>query len=200
MGWSRRELLTAVLGAFPGLATVQLLASETAQNGLDAFGMSGPPCTPDAKPTPAVVAEGFKPGSPERAVLRVEGTVGAPVVLTGTIAGVRCGRISGATVDLWQADGHGVLDVTGFKLRGHQVTNKDGGYRFETVIPGATQGQAPHFNLRVQPPGKPAFTTEIFLPSATANGADKHFQQALAARETKTGGEETLTFDVLLDL
>ena len=200
MGSSRRGFLAGVVGGLAVLSTRDLLALEGLQAGLDEFGVSGPPCTPDAKPTPALRAEGFKPGSPERIDLRDSGVVGRPVVLLGTVAGVRCGRIAGAVVDIWQADGRGTIDASGFRLRGHQLTTRDGAYRFQTVLPGASSGRAPHFGLRVQPSGKPAFTTEIFLPGDSRNAADPRYQSSLAARNTVADGGETLIFDVLLDL
>jgi protocatechuate 3,4-dioxygenase beta subunit len=47
-----------------------------------------------------------------------------------------CRPLAGARVDFWQADGNGVYDNDGYRLRGYQVTDGRGRYRLETVVPG----------------------------------------------------------------
>jgi protocatechuate 3,4-dioxygenase beta subunit len=43
--------------------------------------------------------------------------------------------IPSAEVDVWQADEHGIYDNVGFNLRGKVITDSDGRYRVETVVP-----------------------------------------------------------------
>lgn len=45
------------------------------------------------------------------------------------------GRWPGAVVDVWSCDGNGVYDNTDFRLRGHQFTDAEGRFAFETVKP-----------------------------------------------------------------
>lgn len=39
-------------------------------------------------------------------------------------------------IDIWQVNGAGAYDNTGFTLRGISYSNGDGFYLFETIIPG----------------------------------------------------------------
>jgi protocatechuate 3,4-dioxygenase beta subunit len=98
------------------------------------------------------VGEGpfYSESSPERRSL-VEGRRGLPLRLGITVAGMTgrsaCLPLSGAVVDVWQADGEGLYsnvgpdlqteDSTGQTfLRGHQVTDETGYVEFDTVVPG----------------------------------------------------------------
>src|ERR1043165_3850065 len=121
---SRRVFLSTILSGF-GAAP----AAALGQGGLDQFAASGPPCSTSAKTTPAVPRDAtFRTGSPRRASLIEPGGLGTRLTLSGTVAGVTCGRIAGAVIDFWQPDSHGRYDVGGFLLRGHQLTDARGNY------------------------------------------------------------------------
>jgi protocatechuate 3,4-dioxygenase beta subunit len=193
----RRDFLLAL----PALVCTVFGARLAGQSGLDQFGAAAPPCGPAGTPTPAVADDGtFRAGSPERSALAAAGLPGSRVTLTGTVSGVTCGRIKDAVVDVWQADSRGVINLRDFQLRGRQRTDADGRYRFETILPGANPPHAPHFGVRVRPPGKPDFWTEIFLPDGRENARDPHFTPALMARRTLAESGPTLVFDIVLDL
>jgi protocatechuate 3,4-dioxygenase beta subunit len=198
---SRRRFLVAaavLLGGAGGGAR-----RLRAQGGLDQFAVSAPPCGPDTALTAAVPPDAsFRAGSPARTSLLEPGLDGRHVVLQGTVSGTRCGRVAEAVVDLWQADSHGVVDLSGNRLRGYQRTNAAGMYRFLTIAPGAAGSRAPHFGLRVRPPGKTDFWTEAFLPDSPGNRRDPRFTPALAAKRSELGpgGADTYLFDIVLDL
>ena len=112
----------------------------TFAQGLDKFTIPTVACK-DEKPTPGVADDKtFRPGAPQRTRLADAGTPGQKLVLTGTVKGVVCGPIKGARVDFWQADARGVYDATGFRLRGYQMTDANGQYRLETIVPGRLRG------------------------------------------------------------
>src|SRR4051794_4364540 len=175
MAASTRRAFLQHLVAIP-TACVALTRSSAGQ-GLGQFGAEGPaPCNVDEKPTPAVPpGPEYKANAPQRASLVEPGVVGEKIVLTGTVSGVTCGPIKRARVEFWQPDGTGVYDTAGFRLRGQQFTDANGRFRLETIMPGATSRRAPHVHVKVQPPGKPAFTTEIFFADQPQNTKDPQF-------------------------
>lgn len=167
------------------------------QGGLDQFGGATPDCAPNRDLTPALPADGtFRAGSPERTSLVEAGAPGQRFVLSGTVSGVTCGRIKGATVDVWQPDPSGRYDNTGYRYRGHVVTDAEGKYRIVTVVPGAPSGRAKHISLRVTVPGKLEFSTEAFFPDDSQNTRDARFKPELLIKKTVDGG----TFDISLNL
>jgi protocatechuate 3,4-dioxygenase beta subunit len=204
MPLTRRRWLELV-SALPVLAPLAL-TSLRAQRGLEQFAISAPPCK-DGAATPAVKAaprslDAFRPGAPARAALVEAATAGQRLTLSGTVVGLTCGRIKGARVDFWQADASGVLDTSGFRLRGHQLTDAEGRYRVATIVPGAIGGGAPHIGIRVDVPGKLTFETAAFLPDDPRNAKDARFRPALAMKSvvSSSGDGRAAIFDIALDL
>lgn len=163
-----------------------------------------PPCDPSTKPTPARTPVGFRANAPSRAKLADAGEPGQALWLSGSVIGLRCGLIAGATVEVWQADAKGVMDAAGMRLRGHVRTDSEGRYRVETIVPGAVGASAPCLNLRVTVPGKATLNTLVFLPEAVAgpaNTRDKTFDSLLAMTLLdRTAVRVTASFNVILDL
>ena len=96
---------------------------------------------PDDPSPPNALGPFFKPRSPRRRVLRRRGVRGVPLVVTGTVFSTHCRPVRGALLDFWQADDRGVYDNAGFRLRGHQFSDRRGRYRLVTVLP--ERGPAP---------------------------------------------------------
>ena len=44
-------------------------------------------------------------------------------------------RVAGALLDLWHCDAAGVYDNDGYRLRGHQFSDAEGRFVFETIVP-----------------------------------------------------------------
>jgi protocatechuate 3,4-dioxygenase beta subunit len=126
-------------------------------------------------------------------------------VLAGTVAGLTCGPIDGARVDLWQADDRGAM-APATDRRAHQVTDKDGRYSFSTIVPGAAAGRAPRLNLRVAAPAKGArgartLVTAAFFPEDARNAADPLFHPQLVMKAAPAvGGTAAYVFDLILDV
>lgn len=192
---TRRELLLAALTT-PGVLAGRGLALA---QGLGKFTVPTVACK-DEKPTPGVADDKtFRAGAPARTSLIEASTPGQKLVLTGTVKGVVCGAIKGARVDFWQADARGVYDVSGFRLRGYQLTDANGQYRLETIVPAAAPGRAPHLSAKVSAAGKPGITTALFFADDPANAHDPAFRTELVI--TVTPGPEglTATFDFVLN-
>jgi protocatechuate 3,4-dioxygenase beta subunit len=125
---------------------------------------------------------------------------GPKLVLSGTVTGLTCGRIQGAKIELWHADARGVYDMAGFRLRGHQLTTSEGGYKFETIVPGAPAGRAKHLGVRIIVSGKGDYATEIFFPNDAANAKDPRFKKELVMRMVRATTGQAAVFDFVLPI
>jgi protocatechuate 3,4-dioxygenase beta subunit len=189
---SRREFLIA---SAAGAIAASPAAAAARQRGLEQFLQPAPPCTDDL--TPAAGDGGaFRPGAPDRRAIAPDAP-GAPLVVTGYVVGLKCGRIAGARLHFWQPDARGAVDRAGFRLRGQQRTDAEGRYRLETIVPGPPPGRAPFIGVRVEPPKGAAFSTRLFLPDDPSNARDPEFTPRLALKRGPAGA---FTFDFLLDL
>jgi protocatechuate 3,4-dioxygenase beta subunit len=192
---TRRRLLTIALVSPAILAWRRLTSAQ----GLDKFTMPTVACK-DEKPTPAVADDKtFRAGAPQRTNLIDAGAPGQKLILTGAVKGVVCGPIKGARVDFWQADARGAYDATGFRLRGYQLTDANGQYRLETIVPGASAGRARHLSAKIDAAGKPGILTALFFPGDPANAHDPAFRSELVIETTSASGAMSATFDFVLN-
>ena len=160
-----------------------------------------PACADKDDLTPPQTAGPFyKPRSPMRKSLLEPGMQGTRIMLEGRIRSTRCKPLPGALVDFWQADGNGVYDNTGFRLRGHQFADAAGHYRLETVVPGVYPGRTRHFHVRVQAPNRPALTTQLYFPGEPENKRDFIFNPKLVIALRATSGAQAANFDFVLDI
>jgi len=200
--------------ARPAITPTATFVAPFPAPGDDTSRAEGDPTLPTRTPTPAAsgaealptpvcngltpaAAEGksYLPNTPERAVLREAGMAGAPLRLSGYVLGPDCAPIPGAWLDFWQADADGVYGTGSFRLRGHQFTDADGRYTLETILPGAASGRAPRLYVKVQAPGGPVLTTQLFFPDDPANANDAEFQPALVVTP---GDEGEASFDFVV--
>jgi len=176
----------------------------------------GDPTLPTRTPTPAAggaaalpapvcngltpaTAEGahYLPNTPERASLREAGMAGDPLVITGYVLDANCAPIPGAWLDFWQADADGIYDDASFRLRGHQFSDADGRFRLDTILPGPADGRPRHLYVKVQAPGSPVLTTQLFFPDDAANPIDPDFRSELLLTLSDA---QTATFDFVIDI
>ena len=161
------------------------------------------PACPDGTTVTPSQTEGpyFTPRSPERVSLLEPGTAGQRVVLTGAVLSTACVPVARALVDVWQADTQGEYDNRGYRLRGHQFTDKQGRYRLETIVPGVYPGRTRHFHVKVQAPGRPVLTTQLYFPGEPENQRDGIYSSALLVRMgDATGGVKSASFDFVLSV
>jgi protocatechuate 3,4-dioxygenase beta subunit len=121
----------------------------------------------------------FKAGSPERTSLLESNTEGTKLVLSGYVLATDCSPVAHALLDFWQADAKGQYDNSGYTLRGHQFTDATGHYQLTTIIPGLYPGRTEHIHVKVQAPGGPVLTTQLFFPGVTENQTDGIFDPSL---------------------
>ncbi len=161
-----------------------------------------PACDDDDEPTPEKT-EGpyFTPGSPRRRSLRTAGMAGTRLTLTGYALTTACKPVRRALIDFWQADADGEYDDEGYRLRGHQFTDAKGRWRLETIVPGLYTGRTRHIHVKVQAPGEPILTTQLFFPGERGNQSDGLFDRDLLLRRwRKVGTRRVARFDFVLDL
>ena len=136
----------------------------------------------------------FLPDSPERRSLADPAVRGTPLVVTGRVLTERCRPVSRALLDFWQADGDGEYDVDGFRLRGHQFTDRRGRFRLATVLPGLYPGRTRHIHVKVQRPRGRVLTTQLYLPGEAQNDSDGIFDPDLVM----AGDGRNARFDFVL--
>jgi protocatechuate 3,4-dioxygenase beta subunit len=193
---SRRRLLR--LGLLLPASALAALAPERAAGQVLA---PTPACGDGDAPTPRQT-EGpfFTPDSPERRVLVEAGVAGTPLIVEGFVLSTRCEPVPDALLDFWQADGNGVYDNRGYRLRGHQFAGADGRFRLETVVPGSYGARTRHLHVKVQAPGGPVLTTQLYFPNEPQNARDPIFDPVLVMQVEDADGGRRARFDFVLDL
>jgi protocatechuate 3,4-dioxygenase beta subunit len=160
-----------------------------------------PACpAPDDITPPQTAGPFYKPRSPQRESLLEPGIQGIKIVLEGHVRSTQCRPVQGALVDFWQADGNGVYDNTGYRLRGHQFADATGNYRLETVVPGVYPGRTRHFHVKVQAPNRPVLTTQLYFPGEPENKRDSIFNPKLVIAFAGSTGAKVASYDFVLDL
>jgi protocatechuate 3,4-dioxygenase beta subunit len=195
--WNRRRFMCASV-LMPVAAVFGVPALQSAHA---AATLKPTPACGDDEVTPAQTAGPFfKPASPERASLIEPGIQGERLVLAGFVVSTRCAPVANALVDLWHADADGRYDNQGFRLRGHQYTDGQGRYSFQTIVPGNYGPRTRHYHVKVQAPGRPVLTTQLYFPDEAWNASDFLFRSdllmAVSPAETVRHGR----FDFVLDL
>jgi protocatechuate 3,4-dioxygenase beta subunit len=185
---SRRVFLIASLSV--GVAWAAALV--TGARGATACGGDG------AVTPPQTEGPYFKPNSPARASLIEPGMPGTRLVVEGSVLTADCKPVPRALLDFWQADAGGRYDNDGQRLRGHQLTDEAGRYRLETVVPAQYPGRTRHIHVKVQAPGRPALTTQLYFPGESANQRDGIFDPKLVMKVRDVEGGKIGAFDFVL--
>ena len=104
---------------------------------------------------------------------------GSPLTLEGTVRDTSGRTISGATVEIWQADARGryrhpgvdphTRDA-GFQGYGRTKTDGEGRYRFVTIIPGNYGSRPPHIHFRILPPAGRELVTQMYFRGNNREG------------------------------
>ena len=142
----------------------------------------------------------FTPSSPRRRNLVTAGLTGRRLTVTGRVLTTSCKPAPRALLDFWQADARGVYDNEGYRLRGHQLADAQGRFRHDTVVPGLYTGRTRHIHVKVQAPGEPVLTTQLYFPGEPRNATDGIFDPALLVSLRKGRARWTARFDFVLDV
>jgi protocatechuate 3,4-dioxygenase beta subunit len=148
------------------------------------------PLTPSCGKQTISQTEGpfFSPGSPTRtSLVESSSSKARRFVVGGLVLSQKCQPVAGALVDLWHADESGAYDNQGFRYRGHQFTDGEGRYRFETILPAEYPGRTRHFHVKVQAPRKRILTTQLYFAGDPANRRDGLYRPELEMKTVKAG-------------
>lgn len=115
----------------------------------------------------------YKSGAPFQAELCASGSGGGEKLLvTGRVLGMPdCKPLSGAVVEVWQADARGEYtqvtpgqrDNPNCLLRASLKTGPDGRYEFNTIVPGEYPGRPRHIHYRVSHQGYTTLVTQLYF-------------------------------------
>lgn len=125
----------------------------------------------DCATTSDILGPFYRPGSPIKNNLLIEGKPGQPVVLSGSIMHKDCTTpFNKAKVELWHCDGNGVYDNDSdeFRYRGTTFSDEKGNYSFKTVIPvpynvGNGNVRPAHFHMMITAEGYQPLVTQVYF-------------------------------------
>ena len=141
----------------------------------------------------------YKANPPQNANLRSAGVAGTPLTLTGYVVSRSCQPIAGARLDFWQADGNGNYDNSGYTLRGWQLTDSNGAYRLETVIPGLYPGRTEHIHFKVTANGR-TYTSQLFFPGVSQNTSDSIYSDRMLIKLNTATSPVSGTFTFVINV
>jgi protocatechuate 3,4-dioxygenase beta subunit len=129
----------------------------------------------------------FTPNSPLRTSLAESGSKAPRFLVSGRVLSPDCKPVANALVDVWHADEEGEYDNRGYRYRGHQFTDAEGRYRFETIVPALYPGRARHYHVKVQPKGGRLLTTQLYFPGDPGNSRDGLYRPELELKTSRSG-------------
>jgi protocatechuate 3,4-dioxygenase beta subunit len=88
----------------------------------------------------------------------------------------------------------------GYRLRGHQFSDVQGRFVFETIIPGRYPSRTRHFHIKVQAPGQNVLTTQLYFPGEPGNDRDWIFDDALLLDVKLDAAMKIGRYDFVLDV
>ena len=129
----------------------------------------------------------FTPDSPLRTSLMEAGSKAQRFAVSGRVLSPQCQPLAGALVDVWHADEDGEYDNRGYRYRGHQFTDSEGRYHFESIVPALYPGRARHYHLKIQPKGGRILTTQLYFPGEPSNSRDGLYRRDLELKSSRPG-------------
>jgi len=134
--------------------------------------------------------------------------------VTGRVLTPDCKPVAGALLDIWHADVNGQYDnhSKSYRLRGQVMTDAQGRYSFETIMPGRYKlggsMRPAHVHFNVIAPGCKPLTTQLYFegdpylakndPCDVCNSGDPSQIIALSRRIIKGRAVHSGAFDVVL--
>ena len=192
---SRRQILTALLAGPLGVAPLGARAAGIAPSEL-----APTPACGDAAERTRAQSEGpyFTPNTPLKRDFTADSPGGARITAAGFVLDTACRPQPGALIELWHAGADGRYDNVGYRLRGHQFTDAEGRWAFDTIVPARYPGRTPHFHVKVQRRGGPVLTTQLYFPGEPGNARDRMFDERLLLAVSEAGGARVGRFDFVV--
>ena len=141
---------------------------------------------------------------------------GEVIEVAGNVFSERGQPLPGTIVELWQANAFGRYHHSGddspepidphFQSFGAVMADKQGAYRFRTILPGLYPGRTRHIHFRIVREGRRALVTQMYFPGEKGNARDGLFRwlgsdearAAATARLATAGDASRLQFDFVL--
>jgi protocatechuate 3,4-dioxygenase beta subunit len=167
---SRRDLLLkcAALGSLRIAAPLGLAES------LAAFEAAEQQEPEPRRPTPwSELGPFYKRKAPSNPHLRMSADPGLPIAVSGRIFDTRGEALQGATIEIWQADHHGIYDLDGYRFRATLTSDQTGKYAFDSIMPGHYPARVcQHIHYVVTAPGHRPLTTQLYFATDPAFEGD----------------------------
>ena len=146
----------------------------------------------------------YKEGAPLKKEF-AKGIEGEKIIITGKVFDFYdCKPIHGAILDFWQADSNGKYDNEGFNLRGKIVSDENGNYQLNTIIPAnetiGNKTVPAHIHLKAwlpDNPGDPVLDTQIYFGGDP--NKDKFVKDELILKPIIKNGTKFASFDIGLE-
>ncbi len=185
---NRRIFLGATLALAASAGTSTRLLAQSAR-------LAPTPECQSGRSTPAQTEGPFySPRTPLKADFRKDAP-GQPIMLEGYVLNTQCKPMAGAWLDFWHTDAGGEYDNSGFKFRGHQVTDAEGRFRLLTILPAIYPGRTRHIHVKVSArEGGRILTTQTYFPGEAGNQRDGLYRPELAAKRAG----DTLRMDYVI--
>jgi protocatechuate 3,4-dioxygenase beta subunit len=118
------------------------------------------------RPTPQAELGPFcKKGTPASSgVMRGPHDPGMPLKVSGRVFDVAGNSLEHATIEIWQTDHLGHYDLEGFRYRAKLLSSGNGGYNFDSVMPGHYPDRVcQHIHYLVTAPGHRPLVTQLYF-------------------------------------
>ncbi len=163
----------------------------------------------DCETTSDILGPFYRPGSPKRSDLKLEGHQGKPIHLKGVILNEDCTTpYSNAKIELWHCDENGVYDNSSseYKYRGTVFSDSSGNYSFDTILPvpydaGGGMIRPAHYHMMVTAGGYQTLVTQLYFSGDKYIEKDnwasaKKAENRIINVSKSATGESTVTFNV----
>ena len=142
--------------------------------------------------------------SPRRRDIR-DGFAGdSALIVAGYVVDTRGAPLPGYVLDFWQTDAAAQYDAAGYRYRGHQYSDRQGRFELITIAPrpysAGGLSRTAHIHVKVQGPGTPMLTTQLYLPELSdLNATDSIYDPSLLMTESGgTGSVRQLRYDFVV--
>lgn len=112
--------------------------------------------------------------------------VGQVITVFGKITNKDCTPVASAIVEIWSANHYGKYrhefdtkgqDDPNFQGWGQAITNKNGEYRFKTIVPGSYADRARHIHFKISKRGYHELVTQLYFEGEDRNKTDGPLNQ-----------------------
>ena len=130
---------------------------------------------------------------------------GERLVVTGKVMSFPdCHPVNGVVLDFWQADSKGKYDNKDFNLRGKVISDENGNYTLDTILPGSySQGniiRPAHIHVKAwipENPGNPSLVSQLYFEGDP--NMDIFVKEPLIMKIVDKNGTKFANFDFVLE-